>query len=137
MPHIYDNIEASLLPALRNTLSTATRADICVGYLRLRGWDALAPLVETFSGQDDACCRVLVGMQRPPLETVRRLQSARPPDDRLDGPTRRRLLRQVTAHLLDAQIHEALRLADDLVPCMRDNLQGLIANRAERARVLQ
>ncbi len=99
MPTIYDNIEASLLPALRKTLHGATRVDICVGYLRLRGWDALAPLVSALPDSDAAGCRLLIGMQRPPDEIARRLQSARQPDDRLDGPTRRRLLDAAAKHL--------------------------------------
>lgn len=32
MPRIFDNIEQSLLPALRETIQVANRADFCMGY---------------------------------------------------------------------------------------------------------
>lgn len=84
MPNIFDNIEQPLLPALRATLANnATGIDISVGYFNLRGWNGLADCVEQFTGADDSCCRLLVGMQRPPEEMMRELQRLRR-DDYLD-----------------------------------------------------
>ena len=95
MPTIFDNIETPLLPTLRTMLELGHRLDIAVGYVHLRGWDALADLVDRFSGADHHCCRLLVGMQRPEQELMRALQRLpREGDGYLDGPAIARMRRQ-------------------------------------------
>ena len=67
MSRIFNNIEQDLPGGLRATLAVTKRADFCVGYLNLRGWQGVVDLVHPWSVADGQICRVLAGMQRPPL----------------------------------------------------------------------
>ena len=97
MPRIFDNIAQALLPALRETLKTATHADFCVGYFNLRGWKALADSVEAWHGGEGNCCRLLVGMQRLPQEELRHAKRLHKQDDRIDNQTALRLKRRLAS----------------------------------------
>ena len=72
MPRIFDNLTPGtrLLPALRETLDVASRADFCVGYFNLRGWRDIAPHIDRW-GDSEGPCRVLIGMQPRPDEALR------------------------------------------------------------------
>ena len=75
MPRIFDNIDLTLVSALRDNLLAARRADVSVGYFNLRGWRLIDYLVEAFDGNEASCCRLIVGMQRSPQEELRRALS--------------------------------------------------------------
>jgi hypothetical protein len=48
---IYDNISGDkLVTALKKTLEKAKRADFCIGYFNLRGWDLLLESVDALPG---------------------------------------------------------------------------------------
>jgi superfamily II DNA or RNA helicase len=84
MPTIFDNIENKLKEGLNGTLSHATRADFCIGYFNLRGWKELYdqvnrltgnslsqnPLSDTSENNSKYYCRLLIGMQRLPIEIL-------------------------------------------------------------------
>ncbi len=95
MPRIFDNIDRELLPALRETITVAYRADFCVGYFNLRGWRLLAPLVERWEGGDGKCCRVLVGMHRLPEDELRAAFGTGTGDEEIDNQTAIRTKRKL------------------------------------------
>lgn len=95
MPRIFDNIEQSLLPALRDTLGLADRADFCVGYFNLRGWKQIDSYVDRWAGGEGKCCRLLVGMQRLPQDELREALSVIKGQGDIDNQTAMRLKRRL------------------------------------------
>jgi hypothetical protein len=87
MPRIFDNIDQSLLPALRETLVRTDRADFCVGYFNLRGWRQIDELIERWAGGDGHCCRLLVGMHRQPIEDLKEAMRFSQRDGEIDKQT--------------------------------------------------
>jgi superfamily II DNA or RNA helicase len=117
LPRIFDNIEQSLLPALRETLAVSHRADFCAGYFNLRGWRAIDDLIAAWPGTDGRRCRVLVGMQKLPedeIKTVYGLPDSEPPLDNASAVRLKRKLAeefrtQLTYGLPTAQDEAGLR----------------------------
>lgn len=71
MSSIYDNIEQHFLPELQHYLQQAYRADFCVGYFNLRGWQTIDTYIEQFKGGEGQACRLLVGMHRLPSDELK------------------------------------------------------------------
>ena len=95
MPRIFDNIYLHLLPDLREALKAAYRADFCVGYFNLRGWDELGESIDSWSGCDGHCVRLLVGMQRLPQEELRNYYQLSNANGELDNSTKLRLKKKL------------------------------------------
>ena len=101
MPRIFDNIDKSLLPALRETLAISDRSDFCVGYFNLRGWKQIDDNIERWSGGDGHCCRLLVGMQRLPAEELRTALRLIGRDAEIDNQTALRLKKKLAEEFRD------------------------------------
>ncbi|MCA3239446.1 MAG: NgoFVII family restriction endonuclease [Curvibacter sp.] len=99
MARIFDNIDQDLLAALRATMQVSKRSDFCVGYLNLRGWQAIDDLIQPWDPAAGQVCRVLVGMQRPPHEEIRELYRQADGAGLMDNATASRLKTQFAAHL--------------------------------------
>jgi superfamily II DNA or RNA helicase len=95
MPRIFDNIDQSLLPALRETLNLSDRADFCVGYFNLRGWKQIDEYVEHWTGGAGRCCRLLVGMQRLAQDQLRDALSIVHSEESIDNQTALRLKKKL------------------------------------------
>lgn len=95
MPRVFDNIDLSLLPALRETLALSDRADFCVGYFNLRGWKRIDEFVDRWSGGSGHCCRLLVGMQRLPQDDLREALSPLQSESYIDNQTALRVKKKL------------------------------------------
>jgi hypothetical protein len=94
MPRIIDNIQTKLLPILHDTLQVSHRADFCVGYFNLRGWQNIDRVIDEWTGADDNRVRLLVGMQALPHDEARQVFSLLP-DDPIDMATAARLRKRM------------------------------------------
>jgi superfamily II DNA or RNA helicase len=101
MPRIFDNIERELLPALRETIEVSGRADFCVGYFNLRGWKQLDSYIDRWDGGEGRCCRLLVGMQKPPQEELRAAMSLVSQEEGIDNQTAVRLRKKLAEEFRD------------------------------------
>ena len=95
MPRIFDNIDDSLLPALKETIVLSDRADFCVGYFNLRGWKALDYCIEQWAGGEGHCCRLLIGMQRMPFDEIHTLLGLAKNGSEVDQATVLRLKKEL------------------------------------------
>lgn len=132
MPRIFDNITASLLQALCETLNVSERADFCVGYFNLRGWKQIDSFVDHWAGGDGHCCRLLVGMQRLPQDELRTAMSLIKREDEIDNQTALRL-KKVLAEEFREQLTIGIPTDQDEAGLRR--LAGQIRSKKVRAKL--
>ncbi len=113
MPRIFDNIEQPLLPALTQTLALTHRADFCVGYFNLRGWQAIDSYIEAWPGGEGQCCRLIVGMQAAPNEQLRQAYRLSDEEEGIDLTQAARLKRQAAEEFRRQLTHGAPNNADE------------------------
>ncbi len=101
MPHIFDNIELEFLPTLQKAMELSQCADFCVGYFNLRGWRHIDEYVQRWPGGDGNCCRLLIGMHRPPEEELRRAISTLRADDEVDNSSVKRRQKKLAEEFRD------------------------------------
>lgn len=94
MPRIFDNIELSFLPTLQESLRNAERADFCVGYFNLRGWKEIAEQIDSWQGNENHCCRLMIGMQSAPKDELKQFFSLKKEQD-LDQQTVIRMKKRI------------------------------------------
>ena len=111
MPRIFDNIENHLLEALQETLKISQRADFCVGYFNLRGWQHLDRTMEHWQESEQGVCRLLIGMAERPENELRTLFSLRG-DQEIDQATVLRLKQRMAREFRQQLIMGAPSNAD-------------------------
>lgn len=107
MPRIYDNIHLQLTDGLNETLALSKRADFCVGYFNLRGWGQVTDTIEVLPGgpvienEDEIhrTCRLLVGMQKMPVEVIRDFFKSH--EDQLDQSQALKLKKKIAQEFKD------------------------------------
>jgi len=114
MPRIFDNIEQKLLPTLSSSLELSHRSDFCIGYFNLRGWNELSGYVDNWSGGDNNCCRLLIGMHVSPQEELSELMSLSKRNNGLDQQTALRLKRALAEEFREQLITGAPTNHDEI-----------------------
>ncbi len=109
MSQIYDNISLKFDEGLHAILATpgVARADFCVGYFNLRGWQLVADAIDALPGGEAPeknakgfrvpvrrLCRLLIGMHQPEAEIIREMYAALRPEG-MDATRAKQLRRKI------------------------------------------
>lgn len=77
-----------------SAFGTAYKADICVGYFNLRGWNSFERYVSEFAGGENEQCRLIIGMHATPQQLIRNYYS-KAKQESIDNQTAVRLKREL------------------------------------------
>ena len=126
MPRIFDNIKQHLLPALKHTITTAQRADFCVGYFNLRGWKNIQDEIDRWMGGELSQCRLLVGMQKLPQDELRELLSAQEMPE-ISNDLATRIRKKLVAEFREQLTVGTPNNQDELAPVRQFDIGGVVA----------
>jgi superfamily II DNA or RNA helicase len=101
MPQIYDNIDQRLIDALSRSLEVSQHGDFCIGYFNLKGWKQIDSFIENWSGGENQCCRLLIGMQQLEKDELRDAKSLFKQKGGLDNQTALRLKKKLAQEFRD------------------------------------
>jgi len=68
-----------------------------VGYLNLRGWKNIQNQIDEWTGGEESCCRILVGMQKLPQEELRELMAISEETNEISNQVADRLRKRLAA----------------------------------------
>ncbi len=129
MSAIYDNFEFPLLPELKHCLGEGYRADFCVGYFNLRGWQELEEEIEQFASGSGNNCRLLVGMQKLPNDDLKSILAIGKRNQRISNEQANQL-KKAMAYEFRQQLTYGVPTAKDEITLKRLKEQ-LLANKLE------
>jgi hypothetical protein len=98
---------------LSSAIGLSERGDFCVGYFNLRGWRQSDEQIEKWPGGEGHCCRLLVGMQRPPEDQLRASMRPRLGEEEVDNATAIKWRRQLAQGFRDQLTYGIPTSADE------------------------
>ena len=112
MPRIFDNIDTTLGPAIRESLRNSTRLDTAVGYFNIRGWSQLADAVDAIP-EGSPKVRLMIGMAERPDKELKDALRVNGSEQEIDNQTANLLKQSALLGLADQLVWGLPTAADE------------------------